>query len=230
MDFILNALNNSWVSNLITGLAVYFLTGFFNKIKHKKQYFQKVELANKEIFNTIKFTIPEENLPSAQVLQSIHSATAKRYNVKIEHMSSLQEILDDVIKEIMDSNFLSHENKLRYCKRLLDLKGELTSEKKETTSNELVANGDISEYLQVTSRKERALRALLLSIYIVLSSVFITIVLSDNFHIIVQILLENNLIIYNIIIISLLLFTFSVSIIEKLVEQRKQSSDKESRD
>lgn len=147
MDVIMNFLNNNWVTSIITGLLVFFVTELIKRLKEKKSYFLKVAHANKEVFNTLKYSIPEENLPTIQVLRSIHKATAKRYNVKIEDVDSLQEILDDLIKEIMDSNFLSHDNKLRYCQRLLGLQNDFATINEEESS--------VVKYYQMKSAEQK---------------------------------------------------------------------------
>ncbi|MGF9906947.1 hypothetical protein [Brevibacillus porteri] len=133
MEWFLNFVNNGWVTSIITGFLVFYVTDLYKRIKGKKSYFQQVSIANKEIFNSIKYSIPEDNLPSVQILKAIHIATAKRYNVKFEDVDSLHAIINDLIKEIMDSNFLSHENKLVYCQRLLDIQMELNLLEHEET-------------------------------------------------------------------------------------------------
>ncbi|GED73135.1 hypothetical protein BRE01_68370 [Brevibacillus reuszeri] len=138
MEWFLNFINSSWVTSIITGFLVFYVTDLYKRIKGKKSYFQQVSLANKEIFNSIKYSIPEDNLPSIQILKAIHIATAKRYNVKFEDVDSLHAIIDYLIKEIMDSNFLSHENKLDYCQRLLDMQMELNLLEHEETVVEKV--------------------------------------------------------------------------------------------
>ncbi|QDS33756.1 hypothetical protein [Brevibacillus brevis] len=149
-EWLLIFFNNSWVTSIITGLLVFYVTDIYKRLKEKKSYFQKVGQVNKEIFKTIKYSIPEEKLPSISILKSIHIATAKRYNVKLEDVDSLQAIIDDLIKEIMDSNFLSHDNKLLYCQRLLDTQnGLITKNIEETTT--------VKQYVTFTSTKSTTL-------------------------------------------------------------------------
>lgn len=169
MTLITNFLNNNWVTSIITGLLVFFVTELIKRIKEKKSYFLKVAQANKEIFNTLKYSIPEENLPTTEVLKSIHKATAKRYNVKIEDVDSLPEILDDLIKEIMDSNFLSHENKLRYCQRLLELQNKLAT----ISIEEPVV---VKDY-QAESREHRRAQSLTMSLVLSMIATLMTLML-----------------------------------------------------
>ncbi|MES1040624.1 hypothetical protein [Peribacillus simplex] len=128
MDWLIAFIKNSWTVSIITGLVVYWMTKWWEKVRSKKQYFEAVTLASKEVFNTIKFCIPEETLPNIHILKALHSSTAKKYNVKSEDMDTLNIILYDLIKEIMDSNFLSYDNKIIYCNKLEILEGELTAQ------------------------------------------------------------------------------------------------------
>lgn len=128
---------NSWVISIVTGLLVYGVTKGWEYFRARKQYRLSVSLANKEVFDTIKYTIPEETLPSVYVLKALHASTAKRQNVKQKDMDSLNSILFDLIKEIMDSNFLAYENKLRYCENLEKLEKSLieNSDDEENTKD-----------------------------------------------------------------------------------------------
>lgn len=125
MDFIIGLLNNNYVISILTGLMVYFITDLFTRVREKKNYLLKVDTVNKELFNIIKNCIPENNLPSPQILLSIHRSSARNQNVKIEDVDSLFIIFDDLIKEIMDSNFLSYENKINYCEKIMRLNQEV---------------------------------------------------------------------------------------------------------
>lgn len=109
---------NSWVVSIITGIVVYIITKIWENFRAKKQYIQSVNLANREVFNTLKLCVPEENLPERYVLESLHYSTAKKYHVKQSDMDSLSMIIFDLIKEIMDSNFLSYDAKTNYCSKL----------------------------------------------------------------------------------------------------------------
>jgi hypothetical protein len=118
-------LSNNWVVSIITGLLVYGITKAWEVFRSRRQYRLSVSLANKEVFDTIKFSIPENPLPSVYVLKALHASTAKQRNVKSGDMDSLSSIIFDLIKEIMDSNFLAYENKLKYCVNLEELERTL---------------------------------------------------------------------------------------------------------
>jgi hypothetical protein len=117
--------SNNWVVSILTGITVYIVTKIWESIREKRHYVNTLKLANQEVFNTIKITIPEDHLPSIHILRSLHSATAKRYGVKQDDMDNLISILDDLSKEILDSSFLSYDDKLKYCDKIIGVQSDL---------------------------------------------------------------------------------------------------------
>ncbi|WP_338472757.1 hypothetical protein R4Z10_08520 [Niallia sp. XMNu-256] len=111
---------NSWIVSIITGLFVYVVTKCWESFRNKRQYMQSVQLANKEVFDTFKLCVTEDNLPDMYIFWALHISTAKKFGVKQEDMDSLRLIIFDLIKEIMDSTFLPYEVKIKYCNQLLD--------------------------------------------------------------------------------------------------------------
>lgn len=143
MEVILTILMNPWVISFTAAIIVYAVSEYVKIFREKKQYKQQVELANKEIISSLVNTIPEGELPSISTLFSIHKATAKKYNVSIDDMDSLTEIFDSIIKEIVDSNFLSYGDKIIYCDRIEDVKSKVNLMKLEI-SNKHMADKNIN--------------------------------------------------------------------------------------
>jgi hypothetical protein len=135
-------LTNTWVVSIITGLIVYVLTKLLETFREKRHYVNTLKLANDEVFNTIKVMIPEDTLPSPKVLFSLHRATAKKYGVKQEDMYVLPTIINSLIKEILDSSFLSYHDKVLYSEKLLNLT-DITILKKESYSE--VKNNQVNQ-------------------------------------------------------------------------------------
>lgn len=119
-------LSNRWVvgiiAGILSGLCVGFLSRFLFSKKNKKEYFERLMLANKEVLCTLKSTISENLLASTEIISSIISSSARKYNIKKSDMYSVEQICDDIIKEIMDSNFISCKTKTDYCNSLSQLK------------------------------------------------------------------------------------------------------------
>lgn len=140
--------SNNWVVSILTGIIVYVLTKLWETIKEKKWYLNTLKIANGEVFNTIKLMIPESELPTSKILFSLHRATAKKHSVKQEDMDELPIIIDGLIKEILDSSFLSYHDKTNYTNKLLAL-----SEKIQTNSegyNEVLLNNSTKSNLKNT--------------------------------------------------------------------------------
>jgi hypothetical protein len=140
--FVSDFFANNWVVSIVTGLLVYAVTKFWEGFKEKKRYYNTLRTANDEVFNTIKVMIPEEKLPSSKILFSLHRATAKKYGIKQEDMDELPLIIDGLIKEILDSSFLSYQDKVIYSERLHKTSEETKtkSEKYDEIKSELLNN------------------------------------------------------------------------------------------
>ncbi|MBS4217498.1 hypothetical protein KHA96_04125 [Bacillus sp. FJAT-49711] len=55
--------------------------------------------------------ISEGELPSLKILNSLLSSLSRKYNVKLQDMNSIKEILEDLIREIFDTNFIAIDKK-----------------------------------------------------------------------------------------------------------------------
>lgn len=136
MDLFLKFLNNNWITSIITGVLVTFAFEFSKRLKEKKDYKLQISLANTEVFNILESCVPEEHLPDPNVVFSFYDSAAKKYKVEIEHMDTLYMIIDDLIKKVMESNFLSYDEKTAHCARLLKLKLDVKgNELKEIEKN-----------------------------------------------------------------------------------------------
>jgi hypothetical protein len=119
-------LNNSWFTGIVAGvissLLVYYLTDFLLKKKVNKEYLQKITLANNEILYTLRPLIVQQKIPSKQILNSLFEATSRKYGVKLTDVYSLEMLVDDLTKEVMDNVFLPAEQKYAFCKSINELK------------------------------------------------------------------------------------------------------------
>jgi hypothetical protein len=143
MNEITSFLSNQWVigiiEGIISGLIVYFVTKYIFSRGENKEYSQKVLSANHEVIYAIRPSISENHLPTQEIIKNLISSTARKYGIETEDMYSTEQIVDDLIKEVMDSSFISAKTKSEYCDHLLTLKlPEVSSpmefEQKVTTS------------------------------------------------------------------------------------------------
>jgi hypothetical protein len=152
-------LENTWFISIITGIMVFLFTKLIESAIYRKRYWNKVELANIEISNILKQLVPNSNLPEIPVVQSIHTAAARKYHVKQDDIDSLEIIFDGLVKDIMETSFLNYEDKLLYSNSLTDLKTRIHGEK--LISSEIKENQSLSIFAPVT-----AIFATTLSIFI----------------------------------------------------------------
>lgn len=118
--------NNAWIigigGGVISGFIVFIITGKIFSKRENKEYLQKIRMANNELLYAVRPLIVELRLPTWEIFQSILVSTAKKYNLKTDHLYNRTDIADDLIKEIMDNPFLTSESKLNYCKLANEIK------------------------------------------------------------------------------------------------------------
>lgn len=150
-------LNNSWVTGIgggiVSGIVVFFATRWLVSDQSKREYNQKVSSANREVVFAVRQGVPEENLPSAQVLSALLKSTARQYQVAEADLYSPEEVSQDLIKEIMDSNFISAKTKELYCERLVTLRNpeEEVELSTQSATAKVTSRADFAEIISVMS-------------------------------------------------------------------------------
>lgn len=120
--------SNPWVIGIISGvpsgiLVTWITRLIFNK-RDNKEYYQKVIQANREVIYAIRPTISENEIPDVKIVESLIRSNSLKYGIDKSSMYSIEQICDDLIREVMDSSFISSNIKTNYCKQLIDLKEE----------------------------------------------------------------------------------------------------------
>lgn len=115
-------INNPWVIGIVGGLIVTAISRYLFSRRDDKEYRQKVVTANQEILYAIRPGVSEGKIASVDVLSSLLAATASKYGVEENDLYHPQQISNHLIKEIMDSSFISVELKQQYCDALAVLK------------------------------------------------------------------------------------------------------------
>lgn len=128
-------LTNGWVvgigGGVLSGLIVAWLTRVLFSKRDQRELAMKVHSANQEILYAIRPEISEQSLPSIQVIDALRSATARKYHIDRDRLHDVPHIVEDLIKEIMDSSFVSSAAKREYCEDLKLLIAETASEKSQ---------------------------------------------------------------------------------------------------
>ncbi|MDP1471885.1 hypothetical protein Q8G32_29020 [Priestia megaterium] len=127
IDSIKHFLNIDWVSSIWTGLLCSVIVWVCQSIWGNKEYKRRVIEANKEILTILEACISEKDFPEIKILRSLHKSVAKNNLVKVKDIDTLDEILNELVRMIMASKFLSHSEKLDHSNRLLSLIPHLSS-------------------------------------------------------------------------------------------------------
>jgi len=118
----MDLLNNPWVvgigGGILSGLFVALVTRYLFSKRDNREYAQKIEAVNREIVYALRPGISEGKIPSEQVLEALLNATARRHKVSREDAYRPTQIAEELIKEIMDSSFISSDTKQKYCETL----------------------------------------------------------------------------------------------------------------
>nr|WP_202598863.1 hypothetical protein [Vibrio sp. V23_P3S9T160] len=102
-------------------MIVTLITRYFFSKKDNKEYAQKISTVNREVVYALRPGISEGHIPELDVLNSLINATARKYRVEKSDVYHAKQIAEELIKEIMDSSFISSETKKSYCSSLSHL-------------------------------------------------------------------------------------------------------------
>lgn len=119
-------LNNPWFigigGGILSGLIVAFVSRFIFSRRDRREYLQRVTLANNDVLYAIRPGISEGCIPPAEIIRSMISATARKYGVDESSMYNLDDIASELIKEVMDSSFISANVKKDFCQMLCTIR------------------------------------------------------------------------------------------------------------
>jgi hypothetical protein len=103
------------VLKFIENIFVWLISSRILKRREKREYLQKIETVNKEVLYALRSGIPEKHFPSDEIITSLINSTSRRYKVDIKDVHKPIELVEELIKEIMDSSFISIVTKREYC-------------------------------------------------------------------------------------------------------------------
>lgn len=100
--------------------------------RDNREYAQKISQANHEVLYAVRPGISEGVIPTNGILKSLIEATARKYSVDVSDMHDLNNVSSELIKEVMDSSFISASAKQDFCEKLTVIKeGEAVQENVE---------------------------------------------------------------------------------------------------
>ena len=219
MDIVKNILNNAWFVGIVTGVFVYFITNIFTKIKSNKEYINNVNQVSKEMLALLQEFIVEKNMPDNNVLLSYYKATCFKYKVKIRDADTINDILNTLTKEILDSKFISSIDKISYCKKMEDTKVDFNQENLPISVIE--EDEDENEKIKLIQEMDRTRRQIIIFISVFLSYiVFILVLYNQNESILVKNLFGLNYV-YPILISLMAILVIVFYILLLLVNNRR---------
>ena len=121
-------LNNPWFvgigGGVLSGLIVAYVSRLIFSRRDNREYVQKISQANHEVLYAVRPGISEGIIPNNGVLKSLISATARKYGVDASDMHDLNAVSSELVKEVMDSSFISAHAKQEFCEKLTEIKEE----------------------------------------------------------------------------------------------------------
>jgi hypothetical protein len=116
-------INNPWVvgivGSVVSGLAVFLITGALISKREGNEIRQRIQTANSEILHSLRLLIPEKVPPPLGLIDSMLRSSAKKHALKKADLSSARVLAEDIITEIMSNPFLSPKHKVEYCEFVL---------------------------------------------------------------------------------------------------------------
>lgn len=164
-------LNNPWVvgigGGIVSGLLVYLITNIVVNKVSRKEYYNKVKEANREIIVLLIMSVSEERIPSLAVIKSLLKSLTRSYNIKEGDLNGIKETLEDLIKEIFETKFISNDKKNELSESLIELidEHEKIGYEKEVPSQRLNLNLSYVYALTISVAILSLIMAILVIIY-----------------------------------------------------------------
>jgi hypothetical protein len=123
---------NGWFvrigSSLLAGVVSSLVSWFLLTKRKRHEFLQLVMLAHGEVMYAIRPGIAEGHIPGSNVIQAMANATARKYGLERRDLFTTAELADELVKEVMDSSFLSSAQKADYCSKLAFMRAHLAVE------------------------------------------------------------------------------------------------------
>jgi hypothetical protein len=160
----MNLLNNPWVvgigTGILSGLLVTWILSLFISKKKDREHQQQISSANRDVIYSVRAGIPENSIPSREVFDALIHSTARRYDLEPSELYQPKELSEELIKEVMDSSFLSAAKKVEYCSALIPLGEADTSLIERNRATEETHSAHLQAQRRKMSQLENALAVL----------------------------------------------------------------------
>lgn len=159
MEKLVSFFTNQWVvgigTTVISAVFVSYGTKWFTRKKQDKRYI----LANKEVMEALRPMYLSLMMPSKITIDAVISSVAREFNFSSKELNSVENIKQDIFREIVSNNFLS-----------VDLKKDFISEYESVVQADLESRFEIEEemYSLRADRTTSAYKNNLLKIYVII--------------------------------------------------------------
>jgi len=180
MELVEKIVNNQWVINIGTGIAVYIVTTIiskiiFNKATNKERQ-KQVNNANNEIIRILKPYVVEKDILSKKIISSIIESIARKFGVSANELYNIKEICEELIREILESSYVDSNKKKEYISYLNDI---ILDESKYSMLNESIEQTSERQRQLNRYRKIYSFVSMCMAITVMIISIFVT-VFSDS--------------------------------------------------
>lgn len=118
-------LQNPWVigigGGVISGFVVFFITQLIFNNSRAATNRRNVDMTNREVIYALRPGIPEGEIPSKDIVDALIHATGRKYGVDSKDAYDCVTIGEELIKEVVDSSFISAKQKAEYVNSLRTL-------------------------------------------------------------------------------------------------------------
>jgi len=139
-------LDNPWfvgiVGGVLSGVAATWISRVIFSKRDSREYAQKVAAVNREVIYSVRPGISEGSIPAPAVLQALVAATCRKYGTTEKDAFNVHQISEELMKEVMDSSFISSATKQDYCTKLLQMQEPQVSP--EPASLEEIRKSEVS--------------------------------------------------------------------------------------
>ncbi|MGW6675584.1 hypothetical protein [Bacillus altitudinis] len=123
------------LTTFILGLIYTVINSFIMRFLDRKEYKNRVEIANSELNKTLKNYISEGEIPSVSLIETLCMAYSKSYKIKFKDINNLENVINRLIREIFETSFLPSSQKSKISEELLELKESSANSKLLNDSN-----------------------------------------------------------------------------------------------
>jgi hypothetical protein len=139
-------LNSPWVTGigggLVSGLVVYWITQRIFSNRTAAEYRGKIDSTNRDVIYALRPGIAEGVIPERDVVEAMIHATSRKYGVYSPDAYTPATVAEELMKEVMDSSFISAKQKAAFCDALRTLNTTPAPQATSTTTRTVADTRD----------------------------------------------------------------------------------------